>query len=276
MRHFLLAVTLFAAVAVGVGGVVAAAGPSAPKTVKACVDAAGALRLQGKKACPKKTTALTIGTAGVTGPPGVRGADGAAGAAGLRGADGVAGPTGAVGATGAAGAVGTTGPTGATGAKGTPDPSLFYTKTEADARYAQGGNQFTIPGIDFTPLVSTAGINRGNYFGIYETGTRQYAGASLGGVPSGATVTSVDFFITHASGSQTELDLSDVNPAAGTSSTKVINQYTATSAAIQKVTLTPTFGYAPAVGHAGMLYWNPANQSTDDILWGATVHYTLD
>jgi len=223
------------------GIVMATAGTTAPVSVRACVTPSGLLRIRGSQGCPKHTKSLALPV------------------------------TGATGAAGPAGAAGSRGPTGATG---TPDPSLFYTKTAADSRFVKKSTELVVPGQAFAPIVGNAVVNQADFFGMYETGTRQYAMADLEALPTGSTITSVDFLIVHASGTQTEMDISDTNPAAGTSSAVVQNQYTTTAAGIQTVTLTPSGGgYTPQAGHAPVLFWNPANQSTDDIIWGARVHY---
>jgi hypothetical protein len=229
----------------------ATAGTKAPVSVRACVTPSGLLRIQGSQGCPKHTKALALS---VTGAPGAAGAPGA---------------------PGAAGAAGSQGPTGPAGATGTPDSSLFYTKTAADSRFVKKSTELDVPGQAFAPVVGSAVVNRADFFGMYETGARQYAMADLEALPSGSTITSVDFLIVHASGTQTEMDIVDTNPAAGTSSAVVQDQHTTIAAGIQTVTLTPSGGgYTPQAGHAPVLFWNPANQSSDDIIWGARVHYT--
>jgi Collagen triple helix repeat (20 copies) len=255
-------VTFFAGVLLA-SGVVMATAASKTTSVKACVDKRGALRLLGKKACPKGAKALTLQVAGATGATGLAGAQGPAGASGASGPKGDAG---------APGAKGDTGP------PGTPDPSRFYTKDDADARFAHKGHELKVPGVAFTPIDSSTGIAYAEFFGIYETGTRNYAAASLAALPDGATITSVDFRILHKSGGQTELNVSGGTATsgqpAGSATAAALRQYTTLSPNIVSVTLTPAGGFTPGPGTVPLLYWNPANQNTDDIIYGATVHYT--
>lgn len=76
----------------------------------------------------------------VPGPQGPQGATGPQGVAGPVGPDGPQGATGPAGATGSVGPQGATGATGAQGPQGipgtSPDMTAYYTKVEADARYA--------------------------------------------------------------------------------------------------------------------------------------------
>jgi hypothetical protein len=255
-------VTFFAGVLLA-SGVVMATAASKTTSVKACIDQQGALRLLGKKACPKGAKALTLQVAGATGATGLAGAQGPAGASD------VAGPKGDAGAPGAK---------GDTGPAGTPDPSGFYTKDAADARFAHKGHTLKIPGVAFTPLDSGTGIAYAEFVGIYETGPRQYAAASLAALPDGATITSVDFTLLHKTGGQTELDIGAgtafPGQAAGNLDAVSQRQYTTLSPNIVSVTLTPGNGFTPSAGQTPLLYWNPANQSTNDIIYAATVHYT--
>jgi hypothetical protein len=241
MRRLVPIATFVIGALLASGIVVATAGTTTPAEVKVCVTPSGVLRIQKPHGCPKHTKALALS---VTGPQGLTGPEGP------------------------------TGPIGVTGPTGTPDPSLFYTKTDADARFAKKSTVLEVPGQAFHPVVSSALVNRADFLGMYETGTRQYALAELTAIPPGSTITSVDFLMVHASGAQTEIDIVDGSLATGTSDAVVFNHYTTTAPGIQTVTLTPPGGYTPRPGHAPTLLWNPANQSTDDIIWGARVHYT--
>lgn len=254
MRHLRLpALTFFVGVILASGIVMATAATKPAKTtkVKACATERGALRLRDGRRCEKGTHKVALNLRGRRGAKGAKGASGAAGAAGR---------------------------TGPMGPAGTPDPSSFYTKEQADGRFAKQGSEIVLPGLAFRPIDSDTGFNYADFAGIYEQGPRQYAGAVLDALPSGATVTSVDFFIKHVTGGQTELDLSRSSAAEGGTTMSagaiVSKQHTTLSATIQKVTLTPAGGYTPPAGTAVELYWNPANQDANDILYQATVHYT--
>lgn len=257
MRRSMPAVTFLIGVILA-SGIVMAAAASKTTTVKACVDKRGALRLRGAKRCRPGTRKITLVLTGAKGSPGA---------------------SGAAGGTGPAGPTGPAGRTGPTGPAGTPDPSSFYTKGQADARFAKRGAEINIPGVAFQPIDSDTGVNYADFFGIYEQGPRNYAAAPLDALPNGATITSVDFFVKHVSGGQTELALSrsfaTPGAATGTHSAVVTLPYTTLSPDVAKVTLTPPGGgYTPLPGVVAEVYWNPANQSADDILYMVTVHYT--
>jgi len=109
------------------------------------------------------------GPAGVSGPPGPQGSPGETGPQGPAGSPGIQGPVGPAGAdgsTGPAGPQGDPGPAGATGPQGpqgvpgtTPDMSVYYTKTEADAAFlTEPEGDAAYAAIDHTHPSSTSGL----------------------------------------------------------------------------------------------------------------------
>jgi hypothetical protein len=128
-------VVMITAVAIGLmaGGVAYASIPDSTGVVHGCYGKLnGSLRVidtAKSQKCASNELALNWNQ---TGPKGATGARG------------VAGPDGAMGPRGVTGLQGVTGPTGATGPQGAPpDMSAYYTKTDSDSRFAQGGD-FTL------------------------------------------------------------------------------------------------------------------------------------
>ncbi len=193
---------------------------------------------------------------------------------------GQTGEKGARGDSGPAGATGPSGATGPTGPEGTPDSSLFFTKSESDARYAPldaAGSQLDIPGTAFVTLDSGTTLGSNDYFGVYEKTGRQYLAADLQALPRDARITSVDFFVRHNVAGTMEVDLSEVDATSDTSEHALLQkQITALDPAIQTLTVTSSSGYRPAAGKIPLLYWLPGATNIADIIYGARVHYTLD
>ena len=265
MRRSVAVLTFVLGLVLASSIVAVAATSSAKKTsAKACVTSKGQLRLIGKKSCGKGTSAITLN------------------AVGPQGAAGAQGPSGSQGAQGAAGAKGNPGSKGDKGDTGTPDTSSFFTKTESDARYARSGDHIDIPGQDFSPVDSATQWAYANYFGIYEKSatTRQFMVTGLQSLPNGATVTSVDFFLTHnVSGPAATVNLSHGTPTVGSTngaeSVVALAPRSDLDPGIVKVTVTPSGGYTPSGDEVPLLFWEPGTVGNGDILWSARVHYTV-
>ena len=276
----------------------ASAATAAPKTVKACIDGKGNLKLPSSKGkCPKKTTAATLsvtglqgvtgsaGAAGVPGPPGPQGAVGAPGSTGstgpigVTGQTGLAGPAGVTGTTGVTGTSGTTGATGAKGAPGVPDTSNFYDQSTSDARFVPrnpNGGSVTLTGLSFHPILSATTFSVSNFTGVYATAGYNYFAADLGGIlPANTTITGVTYYAIHNVAGTAYYYLSYATPATGNEASYAVATGTGTDPSLDSFPVS-----LPALPsnstQVPILYWLPAGNGTGEVLFGAKVTYTYN
>jgi hypothetical protein len=255
MRATRIVLTTGAVIGLCCGGLAIAGAATTSPTVKACVDTKGQLVLASKGACPKHTKKVTIDATG---------------------------PTGATGPAGPSGAPGSPGAPGPSGAPATVDTSQYYTKAQSDARYVPSSSvgSTSVLGPDFHLTNTTAGQQyRVIGSGLFEAGTASDAIAQVTAVPSGATITSVDFYVSRTA-SQTDGDLFDlfsVDPTTDTETTEATGQLSPAYAqmGITTVTLTPSSPYTTGATAAPLLEWAPGGAAESDELLGAVVHYTV-
>lgn len=206
---------------------------------------------------------------------GPAGATGAAGPQGSPGPQGVAGPQGAPGAKGDQGDKGDKGDKGDTG---TPDPSNFYTKTDSDARFAPisaVGNELVLPGTAFSTVSSSTTYAAVSFFGVYPTAGYNYFTTSLRGLPANASITSVDYYVLHNAPGTAYLYLSQGDLSAGSEFATASALVTTLSTNIQKVTVTSTPPLKLLPPKTPLLFWLPAGNGINEVLYGARVHYTV-
>lgn len=157
------------------------------------------------------------------------------------------------------------------------DTSSLIAKTDADARYAPisaAGSELNLPGTAFTPIASMTAFLAFDFYGIYETAGLGFLTANLQALPRGVTITSVDFFLLHGAVGSTRLYLSQ-GLLDSNEETVIASKFPDPSASIQTVTVTPATPYTPSSNQLPLLFWIPSATNTNEVLFGAKVHYTL-
>jgi len=178
------------------------------------------------------------------------------------------------------GPAGPQGPKGDKGDPGTPaDVSAFYTKTESDDRFAPrsaAGDQLDLPGTAFVAINPATVVNTDSYFGVHETGTKDYLTANLSGLPRGATITDVDFVMRNNATGTSEGNLSQGIPETAAEASYGQTNLSDVSSNIVTSLLIPAGGaYKPAHNAVPILFWRPGQAAAGDVLYGVHVHYTL-
>ncbi len=158
------------------------------------------------------------------------------------------------------------------------DTSAFIAKTDADARYApisSAGAELNIPGSSFIPINSATTVASSSFYGVYETAGNDYLTANLQALPRGVAITSVDFFVRHNVAGSALVYLSQ-GALDSISETVIKSAFVSTlGTSLQTVTVTPTTPYTPTATQLPLLFWIPAATNSNDVLYGAKVHYTL-
>jgi hypothetical protein len=172
---------------------------------------------------------------------------------------------------------GLTGPQGAKGDTGTVDTSNFFTKTQSDGRYASAGslgNSLILSGLDFGTIISTTTWDTAGFLGKFETGGGvQFLFASLQSLPTGAAITSVNFYLKHNVAGSSSVYLSVGTPSTGSEGYLYTTSTSVVDPAIQTLTITPTSPVVYTPDKEGLLFWLPGVQSANDVIYGAKVNY---
>ena len=175
------------------------------------------------------------------------------------------------------GVQGTRGATGPQGPTGTVDTSNFYTKSQSDSRYAAASSQGTsliLSGLDFGTIISTTTWDTAGFLGKFETGGgAQFLFASLQALPTGAAITSVDFYLKHNIAGTSSVYLSVGTPSTGSEGYLYTTSTSVVDPAIQTLTITPTTPVVYTPTKEGLLFWLPGAQSANDVIYGAKVNY---
>jgi hypothetical protein len=140
-------------------------------TIYACVSKAGALSKVSKKShsCPKGTTKMSWGIAGIKGATGSQGAQGPYGPEGAAGAQG---PVGEAGPAGLQGPVGEPGPAGSDGGGVTVYNGYDSGQTKSLIGWGAG------PAGDYRVVTTANTVPAGNYF-VTANSTFRYGGAEV-------------------------------------------------------------------------------------------------
>jgi hypothetical protein len=165
------------------------------------------------------------------------------------------------------------------GDTGTVDTSNFYTKSQSDSRYPPAsalGTSRLFSGLDFDIIISTTTWDTAGFLGKFETGGGvQYLYAPLNSLPSGAAITSVDFYVKNNAAGTTSVYLSQGNPSTPSEFYLYTTSTSTVSPSIQTLTITPTTPVTYSPDSEGLLFWLPGVQSSNDVIYGAKVNYTL-
>ena len=192
----------------------------------------------------------------------------------------LAGKPGPAGQPGPAGATGPRGPQGPKGDPGTPaDLADVYTKTESDSRFAPrsaADGQLDLPGTAFVAINPATVVNTDSFFGVHETGTKDYLTADLSGLPHGATITDVSFVQRNNMAGTSQGNLSQGIPETSAEASYGQTNVSDVSPDIVTGLLIPAGGaYTPAHNAIPLLFWRPGQAGAGDVLYGVHVHYTL-
>jgi hypothetical protein len=182
--------------------------------------------------------------------------------------------------SGKRGRTGATGPQGPKGAPGTPaDLSTVYTKTESDGRFAPlsaVGQQLDLPGTAFHAINPATVVKSDDFFGVHESGTKDYLTADLSGLPRGATITDVEFLQRNNVAGTSEGNLSQGIPETGAEASYGQANVSDVKPDIVDGLLIPVGGaYTPAHNAIPILFWRPGQADPGDVLYGVHVHYTV-